>query len=124
MPTTARVLPALTVVVMLMAVSGCAATTAGPPPVVAASPTTSDPTTSHPSPTPVATTPPPTAADGTDLAACADGVCEVRIDGPTVIPVPRRGACVRCGSRRAGPGCSSWSSARRDSGPPRADRVP
>lgn len=33
---------------------------------------------------------PPAAADGTDLTACADGRCEVRVAGPASIPVPRR----------------------------------
>lgn len=30
----------------------------------------------------------PTAADGTDLTACADGRCEVRVAGPASIPLP------------------------------------
>lgn len=30
----------------------------------------------------------PVAANGTDLSACANGNCEVRVDGPTTIPVP------------------------------------
>jgi hypothetical protein len=30
----------------------------------------------------------PVAADGTDLTACADGRCEVRVGGPASIPVP------------------------------------
>ncbi|MFE3261562.1 hypothetical protein ACFXPS_34985 [Nocardia sp. NPDC059091] len=30
----------------------------------------------------------PTASNGTDLGACSNGNCEVRVDGPTTIPVP------------------------------------
>ncbi|MGV9667036.1 hypothetical protein ACWDUL_31790 [Nocardia niigatensis] len=30
----------------------------------------------------------PAAANGTDLGACSNGNCEVRVDGPTTIPVP------------------------------------
>ncbi|MFE3195289.1 hypothetical protein ACFXHA_40250 [Nocardia sp. NPDC059240] len=30
----------------------------------------------------------PTAADGSNLGACANGNCEVQVDGPTTIPVP------------------------------------
>ncbi len=32
----------------------------------------------------------PVAADGTDLAACADGSCEVRVDRPVRIPLGRQ----------------------------------
>ncbi|MGW4243757.1 hypothetical protein [Nocardia sp. NPDC004722] len=30
----------------------------------------------------------PTAADGNNLDACANGNCEIQVDGPTTIPVP------------------------------------
>ncbi|MTE13899.1 hypothetical protein [Nocardia aurantiaca] len=30
----------------------------------------------------------PSAADGTNLDACANGNCEIQVDGPTTIPVP------------------------------------
>lgn len=40
---------------------------------------------------PVPTTPaPPPAADGTDLSACRDGTCEVRIDGAATIALDER----------------------------------
>ena len=35
------------------------------------------------------TAPPPTAADGTNVAACADGRCEVTVKAGTAIPVPK-----------------------------------
>lgn len=42
----------------------------------------------------------PAAANGTDLGACSKGNCEIRVDGPTTIPVPgysRIGGSVRIG---------------------------
>ncbi|MEC3958791.1 hypothetical protein VMT65_37550 [Nocardia sp. CDC153] len=42
----------------------------------------------------------PTAADGTNLDACANGNCEIRVDGPTTIPIPgysRLGGPVKIG---------------------------
>lgn len=45
--------------------------------------TPSKPATSAPSA-------PPQAADGTDLSACADGRCEVRVGASGRIPVPRK----------------------------------
>ncbi len=33
-------------------------------------------------------TPPPTAADGSNIAACADGECEIRLDDEMEIPTP------------------------------------
>jgi hypothetical protein len=35
-----------------------------------------------------ASTPPPTAADGSNIAACADGECEIRLDDEMEIPTP------------------------------------
>ncbi|WP_067826617.1 hypothetical protein [Actinomadura kijaniata] len=32
----------------------------------------------------------PKAADGTDLTSCADGQCEVQVNAPADLPVPRR----------------------------------
>ncbi|MGQ0841795.1 hypothetical protein [Actinokineospora sp.] len=64
--------------------AGCSSTTEGTP--VAASTSATKVTTTTAKTT--ATTPPPTAAaDGTDLTACADGTCEVRIAGEAGIPV-------------------------------------
>jgi hypothetical protein len=60
--------------------SGCAGEQA-PPPAPAAPPAA---TSSPAPPTPVA------AADGSNLAACFDGTCEVRIAGPTPIRLNRR----------------------------------
>lgn len=105
MPTAARVVPVLTVGLLILTGSGCAATDAGRSPMVSSSPTAPAPTSSRPTPAPVRTTPPPpTAADGTDLAACADGACEVRIDGPAEIPVPHRGGLREVRVERADPG--------------------
>ncbi|MGW2665047.1 hypothetical protein ACWCW7_29185 [Nocardia tengchongensis] len=42
----------------------------------------------------------PAAANGTDLSACSKGNCEIRVDGPTTIPVPgfsRIGGSVKIG---------------------------
>ena len=50
----------------------------------------SSPGPADPPPEVVSTAPAPTlapAADGGDLSACTDGVCEVRIDGPTSVPI-------------------------------------
>jgi hypothetical protein len=66
--------------------SGCAGQQPPPPPP-AAPPAPAEPPapTSSPAPaTPVA------AADGSNLAACFDGACEVRIAGPTAIRLNRR----------------------------------
>ncbi|MGI5131680.1 hypothetical protein ACQEVB_33095 [Pseudonocardia sp. CA-107938] len=46
---------------------------------------------SEPPPAPAPTTPaPPPAADGTNVEACRDGACEIRVDGPVGIPVDER----------------------------------
>lgn len=48
------------------------------------------PTTEPPSPTDVPPTPTvPEAADGTDLAACEDGRCEVRVTAGGSVPLPQ-----------------------------------
>jgi hypothetical protein len=45
----------------------------------------------EPPPAAVPSTPaPPPAADGTNVEACRDGVCEVRVEGPVSIPVDER----------------------------------
>ncbi len=63
-------------------VAGCTSSVPGAP--SAAGPT---PTATGASTTPT-TAAAPAAADGTDLGACADGECEVQVDGPAEIPVP------------------------------------
>lgn len=65
----------------LLLVAGCTSTDTG-----VALPTSSAtaPSTS-PTPTPPVALPP--AADGADLTACADGSCEIRVDGPATIPI-------------------------------------
>jgi hypothetical protein len=67
---------------VLITLTGCVSRTGEPvaePP--ARSVTTTSTTTSTPPP------PPTTAADGGNLAACADGTCEVRVGGQATIPV-------------------------------------
>ncbi|MCC8246854.1 hypothetical protein [Saccharothrix luteola] len=46
--------------------------------------------------------PPPTAADGTDLAACADGICEVVVKTGDVLHVPVGPLTVVVGGGQAG----------------------
>jgi|GEM_PF-6940678 hypothetical protein len=87
-----RLLPALCVATLL-ALAGCGsddpadAGTHRPPPAPSHRPSDS------PSPSPSATGPTlPAAADGTDLHACYDGRCEVRVRAPQRIPLsPRTG---------------------------------
>jgi hypothetical protein len=61
---------------------------ADPPPSASITSTapaaSSTPTTATPTPTL------PVPADGTDLRACRDGTCEVRVTGPTAVPLPAR----------------------------------
>ncbi|MEV6276976.1 hypothetical protein [Nocardia sp. NPDC051832] len=56
-------------------------------PTTTRAPTTSRTTTPRRTTTSAPSTLPP-AADGTNVAACADGTCEVEVTGPTTIPIP------------------------------------
>jgi hypothetical protein len=65
----------------LLAAAGCAAPLAG----------SASPATTRPAVTTTTTPPKPTlpaAADGTDLSACADDVCEVQVTAPGPIHLP------------------------------------
>lgn len=64
--------------------AGCTSTVPGVPTPAGATPasTTAD------APVPTDEPDDSLAADGTDLGACADGECEVLVDGPAEIPVP------------------------------------
>lgn len=79
--------------VAALAVGGCGSSPAAPPPppppttTVPTTPPTTDPaivepTTATPDPPPVVTP-----KDGTNVKACADGSCEVAIDGPRTFRV-------------------------------------
>lgn len=71
---------------VLVTVVGCTSRSAEPAPSATSTPTTT--TTTSPSPSPAPSPPPPTApADGGNLAACADGTCEVRVTGQARIPL-------------------------------------
>ncbi|MBA8949126.1 hypothetical protein ACFQU9_30055 [Actinomadura namibiensis] len=65
------------VAVAVLALTGCGPTDTSPPDASARKKTPSAPTL-------------PKAADGTDLKACADGRCEVQVDAPADLPVPRK----------------------------------
>ena len=92
-----RIVTAVTAVGLMLLASGCAIPTGptpstpaqsasgGPPPLTSTSPPPT-PTSSDPLPTPQPAALPP-AADGTNVGACAGGRCEVRVDGPTSIPL-------------------------------------
>jgi hypothetical protein len=99
-------LPALAV--GAVALTACSAApvagspTTGPPAAVV---TTAPPGTAAPAPTT-----PPTAADGTDLAPCKDGSCDVLVTGPTTIPAPRRTGFLSLKVVRAGSGLGlAWT---------------
>ncbi|MDL5158261.1 hypothetical protein [Actinomycetospora termitidis] len=93
---TSRIGPVAGGVALLVAltVAGCGSPT--PPPAPPASPTTVSPAALPPAASPT-TTPAPTttraalpvvtARDGTNVKACADGACEVAIDGPSTFRV-------------------------------------
>ncbi|MGW0518651.1 hypothetical protein [Crossiella sp. NPDC003009] len=81
-----------------LALAGCAAPPPqAPPPVTSATTTAAPSPTSTTSPTPAAgspTLPPapstlPAAADGANLAACADGTCEVLMTRPAAVRLPK-----------------------------------
>jgi hypothetical protein len=68
--------------------SGGSAPSATPPPVTTTPATTTPVTTTPVTTTPVTTTPAPSAADGTNVAACKDGRCEVSVRAGAAIPLP------------------------------------
>jgi hypothetical protein len=94
----------------LLVVTGCSVSRAGPPiPTRSAAPASTPSTTQSTTPSTKPSTTPPsstsaepsgpiepdepelpliTAADGTDVAACRDGVCEVAVSGPVTIELP------------------------------------
>ncbi|MER5263975.1 hypothetical protein ABTZ99_18075 [Actinosynnema sp. NPDC002837] len=101
-----RVLVALPVVLLAACGTGTTTTAAAPSSVAS---TTISSTTARPTTTTTTTTttteapgPPPTAADGTDLAACADGSCEVVVKTGDVLHVPTGPLTVVVGGGRAG----------------------
>ncbi|AYF78209.1 hypothetical protein D7D52_35170 [Nocardia yunnanensis] len=70
--------------------TGCAASTSG---TATPAPNTDRASTTGPMTTSAASAPTPkpglpAARNGTDLDACADGNCEIQVDGPTTIPTP------------------------------------
>lgn len=83
----------LAVALLLLTVAGCTVQRSGAP---APGPTTTTTTTSSTTTTTTVTTtttePPTVAADGTNLQACRDAVCEVAIKVSDVIPVDSLGA--------------------------------
>jgi hypothetical protein len=84
-PTTARALLAGTAASLVL--TGCAGAET-PPVAVAAPPATAAPPSAEPAPSPPPA--PPTAANGTDVAACADGTCEVLVTPPVTFPTDPR----------------------------------
>ncbi|GAA5113090.1 hypothetical protein [Pseudonocardia adelaidensis] len=68
----------------LVTTVGCVSETAGTP---------------HPAPAP----PPPSAADDSDLGACQDGICEVRIEESLAIPVDARYGAANLRGEAVGP---------------------
>jgi hypothetical protein len=75
--------------------AGCAGSPAPERPAIAATPSaepTPTSTTLSPTPTPPPTTAAelPTAADGTDVAACKDGSCQILVTGAVDVPVRNR----------------------------------
>ncbi|MEJ3657997.1 hypothetical protein WEH80_34035 [Actinomycetes bacterium KLBMP 9759] len=90
MPRTAALLPSL--VIGTLALTACSAAPAGPRPETtsAAKATSTAPPTTAPTTPPTTARPKPTGADGTNLAACQDGSCDVLVTGPATIPVPPR----------------------------------
>lgn len=116
-PPRARV---LLVTVIAAGLTGCSAPDAPSPAAPASPPAT-------PSTTAIAPLP-PAAADGTNLEACRDGACEVRVEGPAEIPVPpgsdyrsirvvQDGADLGLEVRRKNGGSSRFSGGVRVSGP-------
>lgn len=98
------VLVALPVVLLAACGTGTTTTAAAPSSVASTtiSSTTARPTTTTTTTTTEAPGPPPTAADGTDLAACADGSCEVVVKTGDVLHVPTGPLTVVVGGGRAG----------------------
>lgn len=68
--------------VLVTGLTGCSVSGSPSPSPAASTPATTTTTSS--------TAPPPTAADGTNVAACFDGTCEIAISGPLAIPLDRR----------------------------------
>lgn len=75
---------AIVIVATLVALSGCGVTANDASGTPSARPRSSAPRSPSPSPSPSL----PAAADGTDLAACGDGRCEVVVSPQDEVPMP------------------------------------